>query len=410
MLRSSVLVLALALAALAAGAADAAPTLERVVVVMRHGVRPPTQPNEALRKYSAEPWPDWPVQPGDLTPHGAQTVALMGRTIRATYVAHGLLPARGCSPPDAVSVWADGVDERTQMTGIVLGAALEGGCPVPIGWRPGKPRDPIFNYASSEACKVDPAHAWAPSPPSPAELERLKLATARLQAIVAPHACDGGPGECFARAADAGGLFPQSAGLAEDLLLEYAEGKPLREVGWGRASAADIDAIMAIHEAAFGRIRANTYASARGGAAMTRVILAALDGRPIGGGPQTGPDLRLLGLAGHDTNLVLMASTFGLAWTLPGEPDSTAPSTALAFELWRDGGSRYVRAVVYYETLDQLRTLAPALARAVPLRFADCASGPMGSCPLETVRRSVLGLIPPECGLPPAGAPMPRRP
>ena len=70
---------------------------------------------------------------------------------------------------------------------------------------------------------------------------------------------------------------------------------------------------------------------------MTRVILAALQGQPIGGGPRTGPDLKLLGLAGHDTNLVLMASTFGLQWNLPDEPDSTAPAAALAFELWRDG-------------------------------------------------------------------------
>ena len=44
---------------------------------------------------------------------------------------------------------------------------------------------------------------------------------------------------------------------------------------------------------------------------MTRVIMAALQGEPIGGGPQIGPNLKLLGLAGHDTNLVLMASTFG---------------------------------------------------------------------------------------------------
>ena len=121
---------------------------------------------------------------------------------------------------------------------------------------------------------------------------------------------------------------------------------------------------------------------------MTRVIMAALQGKPIGGGPETGPNLKLLGLAGHDTNLVLMASTFGLKWTLPGQPDSTAPSTALAFELWRDGAERYVRPVIYYETLDQLRTLAPELGKPWPLPFKDCASGPMGSCPLKEVQRS----------------------
>ena len=94
-------------------------------------------------------------------------------------------------------------------------------------------------------------------------------------------------------------------------------------------------------------------------------------------------------------NLVLMASVFGLAWTLPGEPDATAPSTALAFELWTDHGTQYVRPVVYYETLNQLRTLKPGSARVLPLTFKDCASGPMGSCQLETLRQRALAALPP---------------
>ncbi len=95
-----------------------------------------------------------------------------------------------------------------------------------------------------------------------------------------------------------------------------------------------------------------------------------------------------------------MGGLFGLAWTLPDQPDATAPATALAFELWKDPtiGARFVRPVIYYATLDQLRTLTPATARRRVLTFADCASGPMGSCPLETLRQRTLALIPPGCG------------
>ena len=400
--------LALGALTLAAGAADAAPKLERVVVVMRHGVRPPTQANADLAKYADRPWPAWPVGPGELTPHGGETVALMGATLRAAYVRQGLLPAHVCSSPDEVSVWADGTDQRTRRTGEILALSLEPGCGVLADWAAPQPRDPIFNIAAGEACKVDQAHAYAPSPPAPAELARLKASSEKLQAIIAPTACEGGPGTCFARQPDVSGLFPNSAGLAEDLLLEYADAKPMGEVGWGRAGRADLDTIMPIHEAAFARIRDNVYASARRGAAMTRVVMGALEGEPVGGGPRSGPNLKLLGLAGHDTNLVLMASTFGLAWTLPGEPDSTAPSTALAFELWRNGHRRYVRAVLYYETLDQLRTLKPALARTYPLRFKDCVAGPMGGCPLEAVEKRVEAVVPKDCGYgraaPPPGA------
>jgi 4-phytase/acid phosphatase len=394
MIRLAVLAAALALTA---GAAHAAAHLERVVVVMRHGVRPPTQSNADLAKYAAQAWPEWPVAPGELTPHGGETVKLMGESLRAAYVAAGLLPAHGCAGVGQVTSWADGTDQRTRRTGEIVTEAVQPGCNVKVGWAPPKPRDPIFGGSDDAGCKVDAAHAYGPTTPSPAERLELDTATARLQAIFAPTACHGGPGTCFASSTDNNGLFPASAGLAEDLLLEYADDKPMSEVGWGRATAADITAVMPLHEAAFARIRNNVYASSRRGAPMTRVVLAALNGAPATGGPISGPDLRLMMLAGHDTNLVWMASSFGLTWTLPGEPDSTAPSTALAFELWSDHGQRYVRPVLYYETLTQLRDLSPSHARTLSLRFADCATGPMGSCPLETVERHIAALIPADC-------------
>jgi len=379
--------------------------LQRVVLVMRHGVRPPTQSNADLAKYADQPWPAWPVAPGELTPHGAETVRLMGESIRAAYRAAGLLPADGCGPAGTVSVWADGADERTRKTGVAMAAALAPGCDVKAGWTDAQPRDPIFGGPATGECHVSPAavaESMKQAAGGPAGSMPVGDAVARLQAIFAPKACAGGGGTCFtaeaektAAAGAMSGPFPQAAGLAEDILLEYADGKPMREVGWGRARAADIGAIMPIHERAFAIIKdAKAFAADRG-APMVHVILGALAGKTVEGGPQSGPETKLLVLAGHDTNLVLMASLFGLSWTLPGEPDATAPSTALAFELWTEGGKAYVRPVIYYETLAQLRTLKPAHARALPLAFKDCASGPLGSCPLETLRQRALSVLPP---------------
>jgi 4-phytase/acid phosphatase len=133
---------------------------------------------------------------------------------------------------------------------------------------------------------------------------------------------------------------------------------------------------------------------------MARLILAALAGEPSTTGPQFGPGTRIFALAGHDSNLVQMGGVFGLSWTLPDEPDATAPATALAFELWSDrsSGARFVRPVIYYGALDQLRNLAPTAARRLELSFTGCASGPTGSCALDTLRRQTLALIPPGCG------------
>lgn len=394
--------------ALAAGSVSAAPLhLVRVVLVTRHGVRPPTQSNADLAKYADRPWPDWPVAPGELTPHGGETVKLMGETLREAYRARRLLPRTGCAAAGRVTVWADGADQRTRESGRIAAEALQPGCGVKAAYADVHPRDPIFGGSNAGACAIDAdklhaAMAAAAADPAVASIP-VGPAIEKLQAIVAPDACKGGAGTCFSDA-DAGGSgsmatgFPPAGGLAEDLLLEYADGKPMSEVGWGRASAADIAAVMPLHERVYAMLRANPYVVARRGAAMARVILGALAGKPVAGGPQSGPDLKLLTLSGHDTNVALMADLFGLSWTFPGEPDGTAPSSALAFELWSDGAHDYVRPVIYYETMDQLRTLQPARAEAMPLSFKDCNSGPKGSCPLETVTTRIEALLPPGCG------------
>lgn len=403
-----VTLIAAAMVLFAGGAEAASLRLVRVVVVTRHGVRPPTQSNADLAKYADKAWPDWPVAPGELTPHGGETVRLMGVTLRETYRAHGLLPRTGCAGAGQVTVWADGTDQRTRESGRITAKALQPGCGVAAPFANTLPRDPIFGGSDAGACHLDQdklhaAMAAAAADPSVVGIQ-VGPALEKLQAIFAPNACKGGAGYCFSNAGSgasgpmAGSVLPATGGLTEDLLLEYADGKPMSDVGFGRASAADIAAVMPLHERAFGQIRANSYVSAARGAPMARVILAALAGKPAAGGPQSGPDLKLMALSGHDTNLVLMAGVFGLAWTLPGEPDSTAPATALAFELWSDGARQYVRPVVFFETMEQLRTLQPARAQALPLNFKDCGAGPKGSCPLETITHRVEALLPPGCG------------
>jgi 4-phytase/acid phosphatase len=47
------------------------------------------------------------------------------------------------------------------------------------------------------------------------------------------------------------GALDRASTAAQILLLEYAEGKPLAQVGWGRASAADIGRLSAFHALEF---------------------------------------------------------------------------------------------------------------------------------------------------------------
>ena len=123
-LSAVVLAVATLALAIASGSPAWALKLEKVVLVQRHGVRPPTSNNTELAKYAAAPWPAWPVPPGELTAHGEATVRLMGDTLASLYRDQGLLPASGCPTPGVVAVWADGTDQRTRRSGEVLAASL----------------------------------------------------------------------------------------------------------------------------------------------------------------------------------------------------------------------------------------------------------------------------------------------
>ena len=69
---ASLAVLSLPLVPVSAGQGGAPDlTVDHVVLVMRHGVRPPTKDPAMPAGTAIGEWPKWSVNPGWLTPHGA---------------------------------------------------------------------------------------------------------------------------------------------------------------------------------------------------------------------------------------------------------------------------------------------------------------------------------------------------
>jgi len=285
------------------------------------------------------------------------------------------------------------------------------GCGVAAVHGPEGEVDPLFD--SLGQCPVDVAASKAAILEAAGgmfETSAVRNALDRLQTIVAPEACSGGPGACLKGesqlvagkdGAKLQGPLSVGATLAENLLLEYAEGLPAKDVGWGRAASTEAVAeVMPAHEREADLTRRTPYIAARRGGVMAASILAALSGEAS---PYFGKDATVIAFAGHDTNLSNMAGVFGLDWRLADQPDSTAPATTLAFELWRDRktGSLSVKPVLFYEPLEQLRTLQPTFARRVALRFKGCGD-PSGRCSLSRVRAAVEALVPKTCRAPTA--------
>jgi 4-phytase/acid phosphatase len=399
--------LAAALASTGTASAEAA-KLERVVIVMRHGVRPPTKPAEALAPLADRPWPSdalWGARPGELTPHGAQAVRRLGADLRRRYAALGLLPKSGRLDGSA-ALWADSGDQRTRESARALGEGLSPGAPLGFGSRPAGQPDPLFNGLGSGACHVDPAGALAAvQARQPLETPVTRAALARLQAIAAPEACKGGAGVCLEGPDDVGadergvklkGPLAPGGELAEDLLLEYENGLPAASTGWGRMSRADLDVVMAAHARSADLTRRTPYVALRRGAPLARLILDLLDERK----PEA-PELsslagrRMVVLVGHDTNLSNLAGVFGLDWSLPGQPDPTAPGTMLAFEEWRGPAGVELRIRLIYQDPDQVRALSGG-----PAHVIESQPETRRAEPLPEVSRKVRASLAEACPLP----------
>lgn len=350
-------------------AAEGGDTLERVVIVQRHGVRSPTKPPAAYARYSSEAWPDWPVAPGILTPHGADNIRLMAAWIKDRYAGLGLLPSNGC--PAGVSVWADGADERTRDSGQAFLDGAFQGCGLIAAHGPDGKHDPVFDGAEL-ACRPDPEMSRLALAAAAQGLDRHRSEIEEAQRVLAGILQPPAGGDVLD--------LKTAASLAENLLLEYGQGMDPAQVGWGRASGDAIAKVMPLHNISAVLNRRTPYIASHNGAVLARTVVAALTGEA--GGP-----LKLI--AGHDTNLSNLAGILGVSWTLPGQPDDTPPGGALAFELWRDKqGHRTIRLEFFYQPLDDMRAGANK-----PLGKVDV----QGPVPFDIFVKRVEKALPAEC-------------
>ncbi|WP_296614090.1 histidine-type phosphatase [Sphingomonas sp.] len=358
-------------------------TVDRVVVMMRHGIRPPTKNPAMPARYAADAWPGWSVNPGWLTQHGAQAVATIGAADRAFYMRAGLF-ARGC--PDAAII-ADS-DQRTIATAQAYAGTLAPGCPVPVDHRPQGTDDPRFSAIEQGLGTVDvpaanAAMAKAIGPGGIAAVEaRMRPLLSKLDTILCaqkPTCGVGAEKSAIAPAQsnkrpDLTGALDRASTAAQILLLEYADGKPMREVGWGRATAADVTALSEFHALEFAILARPKPIAAANLVGLVPAILRAMAGE--------GP--RLAMISGHDTNVANLGGMLGLHWHVPGfAADDPAPGGAIILERLTDaGGNAYVRAYYRAQTLDQLRAgAAPGYRQVLPITGCR-ARGIAGLCTL----------------------------
>jgi len=386
--------------------------LRMVVILSRHGVRSPTWTQSRLDDYSALPWPSWNVSTGDLTSRGFELIKQFGSFDRAAFAEAGLFAAQGCAEAPKTFIWAD-TDQRTMASGRALAEGLFPGCPPQVHGLGAGENDPLFHPAADGVTPAQADSAFAEFEAKAKqrytqqdklveEMQHVLLGCAPTIACTPAHvpktpllgvptAAVRGKGDHIV---DLQGPLAQASSFAEDLLLEYADGMTMDQVGWGKVDEPQLRRFLALHSDYFGLMH-RTPALARLEASnmlfhIARTLQQGVEQKPVA--DAIGPvGSRLVVLAGHDTNLAGVAALLGVHWTLDGRNDDTPPGTELAFELWQDAhGSYSVRLTVAMQTLRQLRDMPDLTVAAPPahatLTLKQCATHD-GVCAWEDFRR-----------------------
>ena len=324
---------------------------ERIVIVIRHGLRAPTETAAELTALAGRRFPDWPVAPGELTPRGEARLGDMARSLSVDLRASGFLDTKCYTH---ATVWADARDRRTRRSGDIVAAAL-GPCAGASQYSTSGHADPLFDATRANTCalpKATPQHL-------PAQERASQIAAAQY--------------------------------------LAYAQGLQFQAASGRKGSQlAEVRAAMQSHEKLVARQFGTLSGAGARTAALTQAITTFLDGRETTNSPLIA-NARVAAIIGHDTDLAGLRAVFGLDWTLPGQPDSTAPATGIMFRRRVDptSGRQMIRAIVYYQTLRQIRTGLPLRAHRMVLHFNACHAGT--ACDWSKVRDAAINAVPASC-------------
>ncbi|PHY17641.1 histidine-type phosphatase [Caulobacter sp. BP25] len=380
-----IVVAAIALASATSTTAAWADTLEKVVILSRHGVRSAMSSPERLEEASARPWPRFEVPAGHLTARGETLVARMGDYYRQYYVAQGLLKPGECS---AVYAWAN-VTQRTIATGKAYAAALAPGCPVAVNTVGEGNHDPMFEPVKAGIVKADHAlaraavagrvgddlTAWSASHRQEAEqLDALLMQCDRGPCPPSPgkrRVFDAKPG--FVDGEELAGVSGPEAfasGVTESLLMAWADGRDFAGLGWKGLDEETLTRSFFLHQAEFDlRLRTPYVARTLAGHLADRILATVQSGAKPNAAPIGPAEAKLVVISGHDGTLASLGGLLRMEWTLPGyQPNQIQPGGALVFERWkRDDGVRVIRVRFTGQSLSQLRDMTPLDAKTPPL-------------------------------------------
>jgi len=372
--------------------------LKQVIIFGRHGIRSAALPTATISVFASRPYPDFGVPTGYLTPHGYQAEALLGTYYRHYLLQQGLLTGNDAEDAKHAYFRANSI-QRSNISAAALAAALLPKAAVPIHSYPLGQTDPVFDPVAAKIVTVDgtravteiagvygtggevlaPAYsaefslirsvlfgyplATQPPPPVPSGLVDPTVLPIPLTANTTNIATG--------NIINAGGIG-STLYAADPFVMEYTDGLPLSQVGWGQLTNDTLSQQTRIITLDFaiqlGTPYLNRLQSSNAAAHILRSLQQAVNGRKVPGAFAE-PDTRLLVINSSDAYVVGVANLLHMHWLLAGyQPDYCPPGGALVFELRqsKSTGEFTVRVHFTSQTFDQLRDLSPLSASQPP--------------------------------------------
>ena len=379
--------------------------LDKVVQVSRHGVRPPTESNEKLlTRVTQRQWPTWLVPLGNLTGHGYAGAVEMGRYRGQVLRTAGLIP-KGCPDARQLLVHASPM-QRTKATAQALLDGMFPGCGFQPTYVAGE-QDALFQANEMPFAALDPAKAKAQILKAlggsvEAAQERYKPFEEKLREVACLPAADCPYGkQPWVLEENAKGRFSikglsAGANMGEVFRLEYSQGLPLDKVAFGNArTPAEVSSLMVLTKAKYDFLNDIPYIASRGASElMNQISLELKQGTAFASkDPQgTPPDVPLMLLVAHDTNISYLRTMLGFGWKLGDYLENNIPPVGtLQFERYKEvkTGDYFLRIAFEAQSMDQIRNLTRLDGAEKPLKgdFAsakDCRKTSVGLlCPLK---------------------------
>ncbi|MFT8522077.1 Ca2+-dependent phosphoinositide-specific phospholipase C [Gluconobacter oxydans] len=359
--------------------------LERMIMVMRHGIRSPLAGQVPAGVGIAGGWPQWSGAPGDLTPHGALGMTALGTFDRVWMAEAGLVPAKACPSAGAVAIRANS-SARTIASAEAFVRGFMPGCSMTVMHKPSGQPDVLFSPLDADPARFDMS-AIIPQLPDADRIFRAKGEALKLLGRV----LDCGPASCGFLSAPAHvgvdatghqlvltGPVAQASSLSEALMLSYLDGKPLVQTPSGVLDAGDLGTLSALHAGMLEAVvRPRALAEPLSREMRARLLQDLRD--------EGGPAFRLY--MGHDDTIGPLLTMLGLHFHVPGYAEDEIPiGSALGFAVYGNGtGERRIRVFIQSQTPRALRDLdGKALPVVLYPQVPGCTE-PGGLCAPEVL-------------------------